>query len=184
MHNPTKQLVQMGMMSAVLCVVSPIAIPAGVVPFTLGSFCVYLAGGLLGAKRGTLSVLLYLLLGVLGLPVFSGFSGGFAAIAGPTGGYLIGYLPCAWIVGSGCKKTKKSGRRIKCVLFMTLGTMACYLCGTVWLMLMLKLSFSQALLAGVIPYLLLDCIKVVFAAMMVPVMGKHLNGEYNDKSGI
>ena len=184
MHNPTKQLVQMGMMSAVLCVVAPIAIPIGTVPLTLGSFCVYLSATLLGAKKGTLSVLLYLLLGIFGLPVFSGFSGGFAAFTGPTGGYLIGYLPCAWIVGMGCKKVTKRGIQIKWMLVMALGTLACYLSGTLWLMFLMELSFSQALLAGVIPYLLPDCIKVVLAAMLAPILRKHLNGEYNDKSGI
>ena len=90
----TMQMAEMALMSAVLCVISPftIPVPASPVPLSLALFGVYLSAMLLGVKKGTLSVLIYLLLGSVGLPVFSGFSGGIGMLAGPTGGYLIGYL--------------------------------------------------------------------------------------------
>ena len=90
-----------GMMAALLCVAGPLSLPVGPVPLSLATFAVYLAGAVLGWKRGTAAVALYLLIGLCGLPVFSGFSGGFQKLAGVTGGYLVGYLFCALITGLG-----------------------------------------------------------------------------------
>ena len=95
------QMVQIALFSGILCIVAPFTIPVPMspVPLSLATFVVYLAGALLGAKQGTAGVLVYLLLGAVGLPVFSGFSGGIGVLFGPTGGYLMGYLLCAAIVG-------------------------------------------------------------------------------------
>ena len=92
--NKTKTMALIGVMAAVTCILGPLslAIPVSPVPISLGLLGVAFAVYMLGMKKGTLSVLIYLLLGLVGLPVFSGFSGGFAKLAGPTGGYLIGFL--------------------------------------------------------------------------------------------
>ena len=97
----TKELVEIALFSAVLCVIAPFTIPVPVspVPLSISTFVIYLAAVLLGAKQSALCVLVYLLLGMVGLPVFSGFSGGIGVLLGPTGGYLMGYIPCALIVG-------------------------------------------------------------------------------------
>ena len=85
------------------------SIPVGPIPLSLATFAVYLAGSVLGRKKGTIAVALYLVIGVIGVPVFSGFSGGFQKLAGVTGGYLIGYLPCAYLSGVGAEKREKAG---------------------------------------------------------------------------
>ena len=93
------------LMTAVTCIVAPLSIPIGPVPISLTNFAIYLSLYILGWKKGTVSYLLYLLLGLVGLPVFSGFSGGIAKLAGPTGGYIIGFIPMAIIAGIIIEKT-------------------------------------------------------------------------------
>lgn len=173
----TKELVEIALFAAVLCVIAPFTIPVPVspVPLSLATFGVYLAAVLLGAKRGACCVLVYLLLGMIGLPVFSGFNGGIGVLAGPTGGYLLGYVLCAWIVGwlvkkqVPLKKMKSRGRQVMWNMFaMTLGTLVCYTMGTTWFLVVMSGSYTvtQALLVCVVPYLVFDFIKVLAAAMM------------------
>ena len=164
------ELVRVALFGGLLCVLSPVAIPVPVspVPLTLATFTVYLVGMLLGAKQGVLSVLVYLLLGMVGLPVFSGFSGGIGVLLGPTGGYLIGYLPCAWIVGGMTGKKTGQKRFFKNVAAMTLGTVVCYLFGTAWFLAVMRGSYTigQALLVCVVPYLVFDSVKILAAGLV------------------
>ena len=170
----TYQLTLTAVMAAVICVLGPIsmAIPISPVPISLASMAVYLAVTVLGMKLGTLSCLIYLLLGLVGLPVFSGFSGGFAKLAGPTGGYLIGFLFMIPLTGILFEKTGKSFW--KQFGAMVLGTLVCYLFGTVWLCLQLNLDFIGGLGVGVIPYLPGDTAKIILAALIGPVIVKAL----------
>lgn len=87
------------LMTAVTCILAPLSIPIGPVPISLTNFAIYLALYLLDWKKGTVSYIIYLLLGLVGLPVFSGFTGGLGKLAGPTGGYIIGFIPMAIIAG-------------------------------------------------------------------------------------
>ncbi len=170
----TIQMAEIALMGAVLCVVSPFAVPvpASPVPLSLATFAVYLAAVLLGAKRGAVSVLVYLLLGMVGLPVFSGFSGGIGVLLGPTGGYLMGYVPCALVVGRLAEekcfgRLLGSGKRfLKNTFAMALGTLVCYVFGTAWFLFVMKGSYtvSQALLVCVVPYLAFDLMKILAAA--------------------
>ena len=168
----TIQMAEIALMSAVLCVISPftIPVPASPVPLSLALFAVYLAAVLLGAKRGALSVLVYLLLGMVGLPVFSGFSGGFGILAGPTGGYLVGYIPCALLIGYLVER--KGSRTVWNVGAMVLGTIVCYLLGTLWFLVMMEGTYTikQALFVCAVPYLLFDVVKIGLAgSISVPV---------------
>ena len=95
----TKDMVLTGVFAAVICVFAPFTIPIGAVPISLATFAVYLAAAVLGTKKGTLAVLIYILIGMAGVPVFSGFAGGIGKILGVTGGYIIGYIPCAFAIG-------------------------------------------------------------------------------------
>lgn len=192
----TIQLAETALMSAVLCVLAPFTIPLPVspVPLSLATFVVYLAAVLLGAKRGAVSVLIYLLLGLVGLPVFSCFSGGVGVLLGPTGGYLVGYVLCAVIVGwltergsvrnrlrkkpsveeTYAKDRENGGLRqtVWHVFAMTLGTLACYTLGTAWFLVLMKGSYTltRALLVCVVPYLPFDMIKIfAAAAVAVPI---------------
>ena len=102
-----------GLMAAVLCVLGPVSLVIGVspVPISLGTLAVCLAAAVLGPRLGTLSCLLYLLLGLAGLPVFTGYTGGAGKLMGPTGGYLIGYLPLALTAGFAAARPGRGGWR-------------------------------------------------------------------------
>ena len=173
MKTSSKQIFSLcvtALFAAILCVLSPLALvlPFTPVPISLGTFAIYLVCAAGGFRKGTLSVVVYLLLGAFGLPVFAGYSGGFQLLMGPTGGYLIGYLPLALIVGLSCDRfpQKKSIYPIS----MAVGTLFCYGIGTWWLAMQNHLSLFSALLAGVIPFLPGDAIKILAAcAVAYPI---------------
>ena len=162
------------LMAAVLAVLSPWSIPIGPVPVSLGLFGVYLAALLLGPWKGTLSVLIYLLLGFVGLPVFSGFSGGPQRILGPTGGFLVGYLPLALLIGllSDALLRKKKVRYSfpLLVVGMAAATLLLYALGTLWLMAWGKYPFAEALGLAVVPFVPFDLAKLLVAAAIAPVI--------------
>lgn len=166
----TYQLTLTAVMAAVICVLGPIsiAIPVSPVPISLGSMTVYLAVTVLGMKLGTLSCLIYLLLGLVGLPVFAGGSAGAAKLFGPTGGYLIGYLFLALIAGAfvGRFAENKWKNIAFAALGMILGTIVLYALGTAWLAYSAGMDFQAALWAGVIPFIPGDLVKMVIAVLL------------------
>lgn len=163
-----QQMALIGVMTAVLCVIGPftIPIPFSPVPISFVNLVIYLAAYVLGPEAGTISCLIYMLLGVAGLPVLSGFSGGFGKLAGPTGGYLLMYPFLAWIPGWFLSAFPR--RRILHALGMVLGLAICYGCGTLWLAAQLGISFAAALAVGVLPYLPGDAVKIGAALFVGP----------------
>ena len=157
----TSTMAVVALMAAVLCVLAPFSIPVGPIPVSLATFGLYLAIIILGGKKATIVCLMYLLIGFVGLPVFSGFSGGPAKLLGPTGGYFFGYLLLTVIAGWFVDKFL--GKRAMCVLGLTLGTMACYMVGTAWLAVQMEMTFGAALMVGVVPFLIGDAVKIVMA---------------------
>ena len=157
----TSAMTMVALMAAVVCVLAPFSIPLGPVPISLATFGLYLAVIILGRKKATVVCLMYLLIGFVGLPVFSGFSGGPAKLLGPTGGYFFGYLLLT--VVAGCFVDKFPGKRGMCAFGLGLGTAACYAVGTVWLAVQMELDFGAALMVGVVPFLVGDIIKIVMA---------------------
>ena len=165
----TKDMTLIAVMAALICVAGPLSIPVGPIPLSLATFAVYLAGSVLGRKKGTIAVALYLVIGVIGVPVFSGFSGGFQKLAGVTGGYLIGYLPCAYLSGIGAEKREKAGWWFH-PLMMIAGTVLLYLVGTIVFMLHTGNGLIASLSLCVIPFLIGDAIKIFAATLLtVPV---------------
>lgn len=162
----TKHLALTGLMAAVICILGPISLPIPIspVPVSLGFFAVYLTVYILGMKMGSASVLIYVLLGFVGLPVFTGFSGGIGKVLGPTGGYIIGYLFMAPIMGFFIDKWKTN--YVLTILGMVLGTAVCYLFGTLWLAYQGGMSFSAALAAGVLPFIPADIAKLILAVLV------------------
>ncbi len=157
----TKKIALIGLMTAVICVLGPISFPLPIspVPISLGVLGVLLAAYLLGMKWGTVSCLIYLLIGLVGVPVFTGFSGGVGKVLGPTGGYLIGYIFLCLIAGFFISKWPSKWPLH--LAGMVLGAAVMYLFGTLWLGYLLKCTFPEALWMGVIPYIPADLIKIV-----------------------
>lgn len=161
-----RQLATVGLMTAVLCLLGPLAlnIPLSPVPISLGMLGIYLVTSILGMKSGTLSVVIYILLGFAGVPVFVNYTAGAVKLLGPTGGYIIGYIFMALICGFFIDRW--DGRFMISFLGMVLGTAVCYLFGTVWLACQMSLTFPQALAAGVLPYIPFDLAKLFLALVL------------------
>lgn len=157
------QLCSISLITAILCIVGPISIPIGNIPVSFSNLVLLLAAYVLGAKYGTVSCILYLLLGLAGLPVFSGYAGGFAKLAGPTGGYLIGFIFLTYI--SGLFIEKSSSNIFWSIIGMTVGMIVLYVFGTFWYMYIMNCSVMPALAACVVPFAFIDPIKIVFAAI-------------------
>ena len=162
MKNNVQNLTLTALMAAVLCIMGPIVVPIGMVPMSFANMAIYLAIILLDKKRATISVALYLLIGLVGIPVFAGFSSGAGKLFGPTGGYLIGYLALSFIGGSLLEKGKCQGNKkvLNQFFVLSVGTIGLYLVGTVWLMYQSKLNLITALSVGVFPFVLFDIIKI------------------------
>ncbi len=159
-----KQLTLTGLMTAVICVLGPLAfnIPFSPVPISLGTLGIYFVVSVLGMKPGTVSVIIYILLGLAGVPVFTNFTGGPGKLFGPTGGYIIGYLFLTPVCGYFSDKFRQ--KLLPQFCGMLLGTVVLYLFGTVWLGHQMQLSFPEALAVGVLPYIPLDLIKMAAAS--------------------
>lgn len=164
----TKQMVLIALMTAVTCVLGPLSIPLpfSPVPISLTNFVIFLAIFVLGMKSGTISFIIYLLLGAIGVPVFSSFRGGLQVLAGPTGGYLIGFIFLALIMGFALEHFDR--KLVPTIIGMIIGMAVCYAFGTVWLAKLLSLSFKEGLMMGVIPYLAGDAAKIIIAAIVGP----------------
>lgn len=160
--HKTLNMVYIALFAVVMAVCAWLVVPM-TVPFTLQTFGVFLAVGLLGGKRGTIAVFLYLLLGLVGLPVFSGFTGGAGVLFGPTGGYLIGFLVAALAMW-GIESLFGKGRTVF-FLSMLAGLLVCYGFGTLWIVVLFGSSIGLTSVTGVllycvVPYVIPDLIKV------------------------
>ena len=167
-HNSlsnTRNLVLCAMCAAITCILAPLSIPlAGGVPVSLATFAVMLSGVLLGGPLGALSQLIYVLLAAVGLPVLAGWTGGLGIVLGMTGGYIIGYIPCAWLTGLIYKKygvtAKKPVKILSMILGMTAGNIALYVIGTAWFMFITEMTLKASLTACVIPFIPGNIIKM------------------------
>ena len=162
----TLDITYIGAAVALITICSWISIPT-TIPFTLQTFAVMLTVLLLGGMRGTIAIIIYILLGAVGVPVFSGFSGGIGKLMGPTGGYIIGFLGTALVMWG---FEKFLGRKLWInIAAIVLGLIVCYAFGTMWFIKLYtaddgsKATLAMALSWCVIPYLIPEVIKVVLA---------------------
>ena len=176
-RSKTYDMVYIAVFAVVMAVCSWISIPAQV-PFTLQTFGVFMAVGVLGGKRGTIAVLVYILLGAVGIPVFAGFSGGIGSLFGMSGGYIIGFLFSALVMwGLENLIGKKPVMRI---ISMIAGLLVCYAFGTVWFMIVYARTTGAVGLATVlgwcvIPFIIPDLIKIALAFVLSGRVRKHVN---------
>jgi biotin transport system substrate-specific component len=172
----TREITYIGLFVAVMAVCSWISVPM-TIPFTMQTFAVFLTAALLGTRLGTITVAAYMLLGAVGLPVFSGFKGGLGVLMGPTGGYIIGFIFTALITGT---MIERFGRgRIMMAASMLVGLAVCYAFGTVWFLKVYAntkgaVSVATALGWCVIPYILPDCVKILLAVTVAERLGKSM----------
>lgn len=162
-HNSARDMAYIAMSTALISVCAWVSVPSAV-PFTMQTFAVFLAAGVLGSRRALAAVSLYVLLGAIGLPVFAGMQGGLGVLVGATGGYISGFLPAAFIAG-----LRHSGKRdgIVDIILMFLGLLVCYTFGTLWYALGYlggMEGIGAALTACVLPYVIPDLLKILLAA--------------------
>lgn len=163
--NKTKDLVLIALFAVLIVVCSWISIPS-VVPFTMQTFAVYLTLNYLGAKRGTVSIFIYLCLGLIGVPVFSNFNSGIGALFGVTGGYMLGWLLSGLVMWL---SEKLLGTKIWAqAISMLAGLIVCYIAGTAWFMVVYArntgpIGIWSALLWCVIPFMIPDLLKLGLA---------------------
>lgn len=169
-----KQLALVGLMAAIICVLAPFALPIPISPvaISLGTLAIYFVLTVLGLKLGTVSVIVYILLGLVGLPVFAGFTNGPGKLFGPTGGYIIGYLFMAPICGFFIDRW--GDKFLPGFLGMVLGTAVLYLFGSLWLAYQASYTLPQAFMAGVVPYIPGDLIKLILAMVLGRQVRKRL----------
>ena len=164
----TRDLTWIALCAALMAVCAWISIP-GPVPFTLQTFGVFAAVGMLGGRRGSMAVLVYILLGAVGAPVFAGFAGGPSVLLGATGGYILGFLGSALVMWA--MERIPGPRRTMLLVRMLAGQLVCYAFGTVWFVIVWSrqngpIGFAAALASCVIPFLVPDFIKILLALVI------------------
>ena len=171
-----RMVVLASLMAALTAVGAYIYVPIGPVPIILSTLFVILSGLLLGSRWGLASMALYLLVGAIGLPVFSGGKGGFAHFMGPTGGYLFGFLFASWITGLISEQAR--GRMILDIFAVIIGSLALYALGVPWLKVVTQMSWTKALMVGVLPFLIGDAIKasvvLILARSVRPILKRQI----------
>ncbi|MGO0061089.1 biotin transporter BioY [Brevibacillus fluminis] len=163
-NNRIKMINLAALFAAITAVCAQLSFTVGPVPFTLQVFAICLTGLLLGSRWGSVSVLVYLVLGAVGVPVFAGFQSGLQTILGKTGGYLLAFLPAVFVIGLIAER----GRIAiwKAFLANLLGLAIIYTLGTMQLEFMLNLPWSKAIAFGIIPFLIPDVIKIAIASSL------------------
>lgn len=159
MKNKTKNLTLTALFSVVIAACSWVCIPIGAVPLTLQTFAVSLAGFVLGKKRGSICVALYILMGAVGMPVFSSMQGGISVLLSPTGGFIFGFLPLCFCCGFGKNKTLK-------ILFGFLGVILCHILGVIQMCIIAQITPIAAIISASLPFIVKDfiCVAVAFVA--------------------
>lgn len=173
MRNHKLQImILIAMFAAITAVCSQIIIPFGPVPFTLQTFAIALTAIILG-RYGGLAILLYLIIGAIGVPVFSGFKAGIPVLIGPTGGFLIGFTLAAFIMGIVMDRMKLSF--VKALFINILGLALVYVIGVTQLKLLMDLTWIKAMSLGMLPFILPDLLKVGIACYLGVLIRRRLD---------
>ncbi len=160
----TRVLVLMSLFTALTAVCAQVVIPIGAVPVTLSLLPPLLCALLMRGEHAFLTMCTYILLGLCGVPVFSGFSGGAGKLLGVTGGYILGYLPCVAVITFSRQRWRES--RWKKIMYMAMGVLTCYFVGTLWFMAIRHASPGEVLALCVLPFLPFDAVKILLAAWL------------------
>jgi len=172
MNFSVRDMVFTALFAAVLCAVAPFSVTIGPIPLSFATLIIYIAAGAAGLKYSVLAVALYVFLGAIGVPVFSNFEGGFHKIIGLSGGFIIGYIPCAF--ASGLTVEVSRGKIWAYAVGMVIGTILLYTCGTIWYMMQSGNPLAVSLAYCVTPFLIGDMIKIALACVVAPQLRKAL----------
>lgn len=171
-NEQLKMLIVTALFAAIIGIMAQITIPLPLVPITGQTLAIGLAATILGKRYGVLSVLVYIMLGIAGLPVFSEMSSGIGVVFGPTGGYIIGFIPAAFLIGW---LLERFGFTVKNAVIANIIAMIITLSfGAVWLKFVAELSWTAALTGGVTPFILVGIIKAILAATTGILVRKRL----------
>ncbi len=166
--NQLKMTVYTSLFVAFIAIGAFLVIPIGPVPIVLQNMFVLLAGVLLGPVWGLTCVAIYLLIGFAGLPVFAGGTSGIGKLFGPTGGYLLGYLPAVFVTAS---ISKGLGKRMSSdIIAMLIGSLIVYVAGVPWLKIVTSMTYEKALAVGMYPFLIGDVLKIIAAAFIAKTL--------------
>lgn len=169
-----QDICSIALMTALMAVMAQISIPMPLgVPMTMQTFGVTLAAIVLGSRRSTITMVIYLLLGAVGVPVFANFGGGLQKLVGPTGGFLISFPLMAYIIGKGAELHEKKGYF---VFMLILGTVSNYVVGVAMFCILMKASIATGFTACVLPFIPTAIIKAVLAAVLGLQIQKRLRG--------
>lgn len=165
----TKDITYISIFIAIISICSWISIPM-VIPFTLQTFAIFITVGILGTRRSFIAIIIYILIGALGVPVFANFSSGVSSIVGPTGGYLVGFLLIALITGKLMEILPK--KNIYQIISMIIGLIFCYTFGTLWFVYAFtnsdtSMGILKVLSLCVIPFIIPDLIKIVIGNIVI-----------------
>jgi biotin transport system substrate-specific component len=170
---PLRMIVYASLLAALIAAGAYLIIPIGPVPIVLQNLFVFLAGLLLGPRWGLASVGVYLLAGALGLPVFAGGVGGIGRFVGPTGGYLVGFIPAVYVIGWIAEKLET--RVVFDVTAMILGSMVIYFFGIVWLKALTGMTLGKTLIVGMVPFIPGDILKIAAAVPIAKALRPIIN---------
>lgn len=171
-HNHLKMWILSALFAAIIGILAQVTIPLPLVPITGQTLAVGLAATILGSRYGTFSVLLYAFIGAIGIPVFSEMSGGFGVIVGPTGGYIIGFIPAAFLTGILLEKT--SFTVMNGLIANTIGMFVTLSIGTLWLKIAADMSWTTAFASGFLPFIVVGLIKAFLASWIGITVYKRL----------
>lgn len=175
-RGKTLDMVQIALGTVLIIICAWISIPL-TVPFTLQTFAIFAVSGLLGGKKGTLAVLVYILLGAVGLPVFAGFKSGIGVLASSTGGYILGFLLSPMVMWM--TEKMKFRNTVTLILSMITGLALCYIFGTIWFVTIYtgntgEISVKAALMMCVVPFIIPDLVKIFLAVLVTKRMRKYI----------
>lgn len=167
-----RMMIITALFAAIISVLAQVTIPLKPVPITGQTFAIGLAATILGARYGSLSVIIYILLGAIGLPVFAEMKGGISILFGPTGGFLVGFIPSAFVIGYYLEKTSYS--YINAMIANTIGMFITLFIGTAWLKVVTGITWKAAFLGGFTPFIIVGLIKAVAASWIGILVYKRL----------
>lgn len=171
-----RKLTLSAVFAALLSITAPLSVQIGTIPISLATFSVYLAAFILTPLQSAGAVVCYLVLGAVGMPVFSGFFGGFSRITSPSGGFLIGYIPCALITSFISRRLpfRGRGRIVGNVISAYAGSVVCHVCGVLYFMLVTRSGLAETFVVCVIPFVLPELIKIMLASYLAFLLNKRM----------